>query len=251
MPDEPRVVIVTGGAYGIGRAIVSRFANEGDKVVIADMDHERGKQVEGSVAGAVFKQTDVRSEEQLKELIEFTAQRFGTVDVLCNNAGIERYRRADEYTAAEWSDIVDTNFRGAFFATKYAFPYLQKRKGCAIFISSVQAFANEKNISIYAGTKAGLLGMMRGMALDFAPAGVRVNAVCPGATLTGMMEAALKDEKDPEAALQSVAAKIPLGRIGKPEDIAHAVSFLASPQASYITGAHLVVDGGVLAGLAL
>ncbi len=251
MLAEPRVAIVTGGSYGIGRAIVSRFASAGDQVVIADINDERGKQVERSVTGAVFKQTDVRSEEQLQKLMEFTTQRFGGIDVLCNNAGVERYRRADEYTAAEWSDIVDTNFRGAFLGTKYAFPYLQKRKGCVVFISSVQAFANEKNISVYAGTKAGLLGLTRSMALDFAPAGVRINAVCPGATLTGMMEAALKDETDPEAALQSVAAKIPLGRIGMPEDIANAVYFLASPQASYITGAHLVVDGGLLAGLAL
>ncbi|MBV9035712.1 MAG: SDR family oxidoreductase [Acidobacteriaceae bacterium] len=251
VPDERRVVIVTGGAYGIGRAIVSRFADAGDAVVIADIDGERGQQAQQNVAGAVFKQTDVRSEEQLAELIEFTVQRFGGIDVLCNNAGIERYRRADEYTSAEWSAIVNTNFRGAFLGTKYAFPYLRKRKGCVVFISSVQAFASEKNIAVYAGTKAGLLGLMRGMALDFAPAGVRVNAVCPGATLTGMMEAALKSETDPEGALQSVAAKIPLGRIGMPEDIAHAVYFLASPQASYITGAHLTVDGGLLAGLAL
>jgi meso-butanediol dehydrogenase / (S,S)-butanediol dehydrogenase / diacetyl reductase len=251
VPAEPRVAIVTGGAYGIGKAIVSRCAAENDTVVIADINADRGRQLEQSVPHALFKQTDVQSEEQIAELIEFTVSRFGKIDVLCNNAGIERYKAAQEYSSADWSAIINTNLRGAFLATKYAFPHLRKQKGCVVFTSSVQAIANERNISLYASSKAGLLGLMRGLAVDFARAGVRVNAVCPGATFTGMMEAALQSEADPEGTLRRLSEAIPLGRIGTPEDVANAVYFLASPQAAYITGAYLVVDGGVLAGLAL
>lgn len=251
MSDEGRVVIVTGGAYGIGRALVSRFANAGDRVVIADLDADRGRRLEQATPGSLFRRADVRNEDEIESLVAFAAERFGGIDVLCSNAGIESYRRADQYSAADWSAMVDTNLRAAFLTAKYAFAHLCKRAGSIVFTSSVQAIANEKNISIYASTKAGLLGLMRGMALDFAPHQVRVNAVCPGATATGMMEAALESDPHPESSLSSLAEKIPLGRIGLPEDIAHAVYFLASPQASYITGTSLVVDGGVLASLAL
>ena len=106
---------------------------------------------------------------------------FGRIDVLCNNAGIERYRRAEEYTIDDWNAISETNLRGAFLCTKYAYPLLKKSRGCIVNISSVQGFANEPQISAYAASKAGLLGLTRGMALDFAVDGVRVNAVCPGA----------------------------------------------------------------------
>ena len=251
MSDDSRTVIVTGGAYGIGRALVRRFAQAGDRVVIADIHGERGRQLVESVPGALFHQTDLQKEEEIVNLVNFTIQRFGTVDVLCSNAGIESYRRADQYSSGDWSAIIDTNLRAAFLTAKYAFEYLRQRAGSIVFTSSVQALANERNISVYASSKAGLLGLMRGMALDFAPHRVRVNAVCPGATQTGMMETAFASEPDPEGALQALNSKIPLGRIGTPEDIANAVFFLASPQASYITGTYLVVDGGLLAGLAL
>ena len=251
MPNESRVVIVTGGAYGIGRATVSRFASAVGKVVIADVNSDRGRLLEQTVANTCFKQTDVRNEAEIDSLVQFAVERFGGIDVLCNNAGIESYRRPDEYTATEWSAVLDTNLRAGFLAAKYAYPHLRARKGCVVFTSSVQAIANEKNISIYAASKAGMLGLMRGMALDFAPDGVRVNAVCPGATLTGMMESALKDEPDQEAALQKIASRIPLQRLARPEDIANAIYFLASDQAAYITGSHIVVDGGLLTALAL
>lgn len=251
MSNDSRVVIVTGGAYGIGRSLVKRFAEAGDHVVIADIHSDRGHHLEQSTPGSLFRRTDVRSENEIESLIQFTAERFGGLDVLCSNAGIESYHRADQYSAADWSAIIDTNLRGAFLLAKYSFPYLRQRAGSIVFTSSVQALANEMNISVYASSKAGLLGLMRGMALDFAPDRVRVNAVCPGATSTGMMEAALASDSDPAGSLRALAAKIPLGRIGTSEDIAHAVFFLASPQASYITGTHLIVDGGVLASLAL
>ena len=247
-----RVVVVTGGAYGIGRGIVRLFIGRGERAVIADHHVERGRALELELApAALFVHTDVTDENSICRMIEKTIAHWGRIDVLCNNAGIERYRRADEYTSQDWSDIIHTNLRGAFLCSKYALPHLRERHGSIIQISSIQAVANEPQISIYAGSKAGLLGLTRGMAIDFAPLGVRVNAICPGAIQTGMMEAAVADLADPRATLDALGKAIPLGRIGEPEDIARVVWFLASDDAAYVTGASIVVDGGVLARLAL
>ena len=251
--SDSRVTLVTGGAYGIGRGIAMEFARNGDTVVIADRDAERGRALESSLKAAgrqaLFVATDVREEAQIQALMRRSQEEFGRIDVLCNNAGIERYRRPEEYTLDDWNAISETNLRGAFLCAKYAYPFLKKTRGCIVNISSVQAMANEPKISAYAATKAGLLALTRGMALDFAEDGVRVNAICPGAIQTGMMEPFLKDQPDPEEAVKAIGRTIPLGRVGQPEDIAQAVYFLASPAAAYITGATLVVDGGLLSRL--
>ena len=250
---QSRVALITGGGYGIGRAIAKEFAENGEAVVIADRDAHRGTQVESSLknvgAQALFVQTDVRVEAQIRALVDRIAEIFGRIDVLCNNAGIECYRRPEEYTIEEWNAISETNLRGAFLCVKYSYLLLKQSQGCVVNISSVQAFASEERISIYAATKAGLLALTRGMALDFACDGIRVNAVCPGAIQTGMMEPFLKDQPNPEEAIRAIGRTIPLGRVGQPEDIAKAVYFLASPGAAYITGAALVVDGGLLSRL--
>ncbi|HEX4486199.1 MAG TPA: SDR family NAD(P)-dependent oxidoreductase [Terriglobales bacterium] len=251
--SDSRVALVTGGAYGIGRGIVQEFAAKGDAVVIADRDAERGVALESSLKAAgkqvLFVPTDVRIELEIQALMRRIGEVFGRIDVLCNNAGIERYRRADEYTLDDWNAISETNLRGAFLCAKYAYPFLKESRGSIVNISSVQALASEPQISVYAATKAGLLALTRGMSLDFAVDGVRVNAVCPGAIRTGMMEPFLKDQPDPEEAVKAIGRTIPLGRVGQPEDIAQAVYFLASAAAAYITGATLVVDGGLLSRL--
>jgi NAD(P)-dependent dehydrogenase (short-subunit alcohol dehydrogenase family) len=252
---DSRVVVVTGGAYGIGRGIIKEFARKGDAVVIADRNAERGAALASSLRDsrtqALFVCTDVRIESQIQNLMARTDQAFGRIDVLCNNAGVECHRRSEEYSVDEWNSICDTNLRGAFLCTKYVYPFLKRTRGCVIHISSVQAFANESQISAYASSKAGLLGLNRSMALDFAADGVRVNAVCPGAVQTGMMEEFLKGQPSAEEAIAAMGRSIPLGRVGQPEDIAQCVYFLASPAASYITGATLVVDGGLLCKLAI
>src|SRR5581483_6675705 len=250
---KSRVALVTGGAYGIGRGIVREFARHNEAVVIADRDSRRGLELENSLkqsgVQAVFIATDVRVEAQIQNLIGRAGEIFGRIDVLCNNAGIESYRRPEEYTLNDWNAISETNLRGAFLCSKYAYPLLKQSRGSIVNVSSVQAFASEQRISVYAATKAGLLALTRAMALDFAGDGIRVNAVCPGAVQTGMMEPFLKDQPDPEEAVKAIGRTIPLGRVGQPEDIAKAVYFLASPDAGYITGATLVVDGGLLSRL--
>lgn len=252
---KSRVTIVTGGAYGIGRSIACEFVRNGDVVVIADIHEERGKQLQSSIRAdggeALFFQTDVQKEGDIRAMIEHTSEVFGRIDVLCSNAGIEIYRKAEHYTSDDWNSIHNTNLRGAFLTAKYAHPHLRAQAGCIVFTASIQAIANEKNISAYAASKAGLLGLTRSMALDFAPEGIRVNAVCPGAIQTGMLEATLKNDPDPQQTMDAIGRSIPLGRIGQPEEVARAVYFLASSSASYITGATLVIDGGLLSKLAL
>ena len=245
-----RVALVTGGAHGIGRGIVEEFVRHGERAVIVDRDRTRGSQLESSLRAAgheaLFVETDVRDEAGIQAAIGRTSDVFGRIDVLVNNAGIERYRRPEEYTADDWNAITDTNLRAAFLCTKYAYPFLRDSRGAVVNISSVQAFANEPQISAYAASKGGLLALTRAMALDYAGDGIRVNAVCPGAIRTGMMEPFIKDQPDPEEAVREIGRRIPLGRVGEPADIAHVVWFLSSSDAAYVTGASVVVDGGLL-----
>jgi dihydroanticapsin dehydrogenase len=255
MKTPNRVVLVTGGAQGIGLGIARYFAARGDAVVIADRDVERGEAAQSRLRQegrrALFVPADLREESAVRGLVDRALAEWGRLDVLCNNAGTECYRRGEDYTLEEWNAIVDTNLRGAFLCSKYALPSLRRQRGSIINIASIQAMACEKNISVYAASKAGLLALTRGLALDYAREGVRVNAICPGAIRTAMMAGFLAEQENPEAALAAFETSIPLGRLGEPEDIAGVVYFLASPQAAYITGATLVVDGGVLAKLAL
>ena len=255
MKQEMHTIVVTGGASGIGRSIAQCFASRSWRVVIADIDSARGRLEEQRLLengySVLFKETDISNEQQVSSLVEATLEHFGQVDALCNNAGIEIYRRADEYTMAEWDLIHNVNLRGAFLCSKLFFPALERRQGSIVNISSVQAFANEANIAAYTSAKAGLLGLTRSMARDFAAMSVRVNAVCPGAIHTEMMDAYLADQPDPEAEAQRLSAAIPLKRLGTPNDVAELVWFLASSAAGYITGASFVVDGGLLARLAL
>jgi len=245
---------VTGGGYGIGRATVRCFASRGDAVVLADLNKERGETLLAELRAegrqALFLCADIRNEEEVRHAIDLAAAEWDHLDVLCNNAGVEINRRADRFTTMEYDRMVDTNLRGAFLCSKYAYPYLRKHRGSIINIASVQGLACEANTAVYAATKAALLALTRGMARDFAPE-VRVNAICPGATLTGMMDDFLADQTDPKAALEAMAKNIPLGRVGDAEDIARVVYFLASEEAAYMTGSTVVVDGGLLAKLAI
>jgi len=242
-----RVVIVTGGAYGIGRAIVRRFASAGYDAAIFDVDEQRGRELEAEVGPAMFVRCDVREDASVRAAVDAVRSKWPRIDVLVNNAGIEYYHPADQYTNEEWDAVVNTNLRGAWLLSRECMPDLRRTRGTIINIASIQGIATEPGVAPYAATKAGLMALTRGMALDFAADGVRVNAICPGAVLTGMMEKYLAQESDPGAMIQKMSEATPLGRIGQPEDIAGAVWFLASEDASWITGASLVVDGGALA----
>lgn len=248
------VAVITGGGSGIGKATAELFAGEGFRAAVLDIRGEEGERTADGIrrngGSALALRTDVRSATDVRTAIDRVVLHYGRIDMLCNNAGIECYRRAHDYTADEFTAIVDTNLRGPFLCTKYAYPHLRERKGSVVNVSSVQAFANESRISVYAAAKAGLLALTRGMALDFASDGVRVNAVCPGAIRTGMFDArteATGNRGEPGATLEG---RIPLGRVGEPEAVARTILFLASSAAGYVTGTALVVDGGLLCRLA-
>lgn len=246
MELEGKVALVTGGNSGIGRAIAKLFAREKAKVVIADI--KRGKTVQaieeqGGVAS--FIQADVRDDSQVKRLVDGCAKKYGTLDILCNNAGIGVVSPLLETSEEEWDNVVDTNLKSIFLVSRHALPYMiRKRKGVIVNIASQLGIVATENLAAYGATKAGVIHLTKTMALEHARDGIRVNCVCPGAVDTPLLDRILRHQEDQQRSRRILIAKHPLGRLGRPEDIAHAVLFLASERSSFATGAALVVDGG-------
>jgi NAD(P)-dependent dehydrogenase (short-subunit alcohol dehydrogenase family) len=240
-----KVAIVTGGSSGIGKAIVELFVAEGANVVVADVQGGVFETAPSSEGPLLYVKTDVRSEQDAKELVAKTKARFGGIDILCNNAGIELLRPLTETTEEEWDRVLDTNLKGAFLVSKHAIPEMIKRGGGTIVNTASQlGLFGLENFTAYCASKGGLVVLTKAMALEYARQNVRVNCVCPGPIVTPMFERELLTEKDPEAARKAWAAKQPIGRLGRPEEIAEAVLFLASEKSSFAVGHALVVDGG-------
>jgi NAD(P)-dependent dehydrogenase (short-subunit alcohol dehydrogenase family) len=249
MRFEGKTVLVTGAAHGIGESTARSFAAEGANVVLVDV-HERGEQVAGEIgANALFVRGDVSSEQDVTAAIDKTVERFGGLDVLVNNAAMTLPKGYLETTADEWDRVLAVNLRSTYLFLRAATPALKDSKGAVVNISSFHAGATIENFSAYAAAKSGVVGITRSAALDLAPHGVRVNAVCPGIVETAMWQAWLDEVEDVEGALAEVLKLQPLGRIGRPEEIAEAIMFLGSDKASYITGTTLFADGGVTARL--
>ena len=236
MQFEGKTALVTGGASGIGRAIADLFVAYGANVVI--FDRHAGP---GHVRGDVSKEADVRC------AVEIAASRFGQMDVLVNNAGIEVEGRVEDLSGEAWDRQLAVNLRGPFLCSKHAIPYMKQRGGAIVNVSSIDAFAGYPGLAAYDSSKAALIALTRTLALECGPARIRVNAVCPGYIETPLLDAYFQRQPDPAGARREAALKHPLGRMGKPSDVAGAVAFLASEKASFITGTTLVVDGGLLA----
>ena len=248
MRFNKRVAMVTGAAQGIGFGIAERFLEAGASVAAVDVQAGRIQDAAEQLGlkGPVLAiGADVSVEEQVEAAVEETVKRFGRLDVLVNNAGIEVLGSASEISAERWDHQLDVNLRGAFLCSKYALEKMHGRGGAIVNIASVHAFASYPGVVAYDASKAGMLGMTRAMALDHGKDGIRVNAICPGYINTPMLDAWLKIVPDPEEAMRGILKYHPLGRIGTPRDIAEAVLFLASEAASFVTGATLVVDGGM------
>jgi NAD(P)-dependent dehydrogenase (short-subunit alcohol dehydrogenase family) len=249
---EGKSVIVTGGGSGIGRATALLFAREGALVALVDWNRPGTEETcatvhrEGGQALAIV--ADVSKSQDVQTAVEATVSCYGRVDILFACAAVQMTKPAADTEEDEWDRLHGVNLKGTFLCCKYVIPHMQRQKGGSIVIaSSGHAFVTYPNSSAYAGTKGGLLAFMRGVALDYASDGIRVNCVVPGATDTALLRNYLNSCSDPQAEEQRILAGIPLGRLAKPEDIAQAVRFLSSGSANYITGAWLAVDGGLLA----
>ncbi|NJN82461.1 MAG: SDR family oxidoreductase [Caldilineaceae bacterium] len=250
---EGKSVIVTGGASGIGRAICLAFAREGASVLCADVNTKAGQGVEEEAknlsGSVVFRAADVSQAGDCQQLVAWVDTEWGGIDVLCNNVGIQPldyYVPIHELSEAKWDRLLDVNLKSAFLMIKEVVPtMLAQGGGVIINTASVQGLQSAKNVSAYAASKGGLLSLTRQVALEYAENNIRVLAVNPGTIETPLVLIASND--DLEAARAEAARTHPLGRIGKPEDIANAVLFLASDRASFMTGEYVCVDGGLMA----
>jgi NAD(P)-dependent dehydrogenase (short-subunit alcohol dehydrogenase family) len=249
-----RVCVVTGAGGGIGRAVALRLAAEGGEVIAADIDAGAAAQtaaLAGSLAGAVrATQVDVRSAESVARLAELAAA-GGRVDLLVNNAGIEILGDIEETEPAVWDEIFAVNLRGTFLASRALLPLLPRRPGglggAIVNNASLMGLVSARGLDAYCASKAGVVSLTRSMALDLADSGIRVNCVCPGIVHTSMLERRFALAADRDAAYRSALATPPVGYIGHAEDIAAAVAYLGSAEARFVTGAALVIDGGVAA----
>ncbi len=236
-----RVCIVTGGAQGIGEACARRFAAEGAKVVIADLDDTRGHALAVEL-GAMYVHCDVGDKSQVDALVSQTVQRHGTIDVLVNNAGI--FKAADflDVTEADFDAVLRVNLKGAFLVGQAVARVMARAgKGSIVNMSSVNAVLAIPNIASYNVSKGGINQLTRVMALALADKGIRVNAVAPGTIATELAARAVLTSEEAKARIMS---RTPMKRLGEPHEIADTVAYLASDAASYITGEIVVVDGG-------
>ena len=241
---ENRVAIITGGTAGIGAATAIRFAQEGAKVILWARNAERGnafiEKMKGMGLEAEFDAIDSSNYEAVCEAAKRVNDKYGKIDILINNAGITNDSTLKKMTIEQWQQVIDINLSGSFYCIKAITPYmLEKGYGRIVNASSVVALYGNFGQTNYVATKAGLIGMTKTLARELGKKGITVNAVAPGFIETDMVA------KMPENVLDGMRAKVPVGRLGQPEEIASAYLFLASEEAAYINGATLSVDGGM------
>jgi NAD(P)-dependent dehydrogenase (short-subunit alcohol dehydrogenase family) len=250
---KDRVAVVTGAGAGIGRAIAFAFAAEGASVIVADVNGDAADQsvatIEKSGGKALACTTDVADSASVVNMVSAAVARFGTVHILMNNAAIQVNKFIEDTTPDEWARQMAVNVGGVFHCTKYFLPHIRANRGNIINMSSVNATFVEPMCAGYCATKAAILGFTKALAIDHGREGIRVNAICPGYINAGLAEGYFLAQPDPEAARRQAGKLHALGRIGAPEEVAKLAVFLASDEASFITGAAVSVDGGFSSGL--
>jgi NAD(P)-dependent dehydrogenase (short-subunit alcohol dehydrogenase family) len=249
-----KVCLITGAGSGIGQSTALLFAAEGAAVVVNDLDADKGAETVrriGEAGGtAVFLQADVTNPEEVRLMAERALERFGRIDVLFNNAGISGVGRLHEIEPDVWDRIMSINIKGVYLPSKYIIPHMMERKrGAIINMSSCVAEIGLARRASYAATKGAVLALTKSMQVDYAPFGIRVNALLPGTIFTPFVEQYLrKSYDDPEEAIASIKKRQLSEELGLPEDVAKAALFLASDESSFVMGAPLYVDGGAVFG---
>lgn len=243
---EGKVAVITGGTFGIGESTALLFAKEGAKVVIAARNVEKGAKVVNAIeeegGEALFVRTDVSKDEDVKNLIQETVNTFGKVDVLFANAGVGDIGDIDCVSLDDWNRTIGIDLTGVFLSNKYAIAEMKKNGGGSIInCASILGHVGQPAVCAYAAAKGGVVNFTRTLAVENAKNGIRVNAVCPGYVETNILDG-LDD-----GMLENLRSLHPIGRLGKPEEIAYPVLFLASDESSFVTGANLLVDGGYTA----
>ena len=250
-----KVAVVTGGGTGIGLGAARRLAQGGAGVVLCG--HEEGPLAEAEAAlaeeglTAAGKVADVASMEACRDAVAFAVERFGGVDILVNSAAIQPYGTVETMEEAEWERVMSVNLTGAYRMAHFAIPEMRRRGGGAIVnIASVQGLACQTNVAAYAASKGGMLALTRAMAQDHAADNIRVNAVCPGSIDTPMLRYAASENKGEGTQDEIIAVwgrMHPIGRVGRIEEVAELIAFLAGPRSSFCTGGEYKVDGGLMA----
>jgi NAD(P)-dependent dehydrogenase (short-subunit alcohol dehydrogenase family) len=253
MKLKNKVAIVTGSSKGIGEGIARVFSREGAAVVVVCRTEETGmkmaEELGASEGRALFVKTDVTSSEAIRNMITKTIETFGKLDVLVNNAGYHLSKSVEHTSEEEWEFIINTNLRSTYLCSKYAIPHLRKTRGNIISISSMVGQVGQPNAGAYSATKGGQIAMSKGMAIDLAPDGIRVNVICPGWIQTPLVDDWFSQQDDPEKWRKYIFKQHPLGRIGTIEECGKAALFLACDEdSSFITGITLDIEGGITLG---
>jgi NAD(P)-dependent dehydrogenase (short-subunit alcohol dehydrogenase family) len=251
---QDKVVVITGAGSGIGRATALAFGREGAKVVAADVDiasaEATADQVKAAGGQAESLQVDVSVAADVERMVSTTVERFGRLDVLMNNAGIIFLLPITQVPEEQWDQLMSINLKGVYLGCKYAIPQMIRQgKGVIVNTASIAGLRGVATYDTYCAAKGGVVQLTKAVAVEFAKMGVRVNCVCPGIIDTAMLDRGVAEQGlDKTAFVQLAGAAHPMGRIGRPEEVAAAILFLASDEASFITGVALPVDGGMWAG---
>lgn len=253
MKLKDKVAVITGSGSGIGRACAIEFAKEGAKVVIADINLEGAQETVRQInllnGTALAVKTDVAQPESVIHMVELTIKSYSKIDTLVNDAAIQINKTIEHTTFLEWNQQLSINVGGIFLCSKYFLPYLRETKGSIVNMSSVNGYFVEPMCAGYCTTKAAIIGMTKAMAIDHGHEGIRVNCICPGYIDAGLAEGYFQAQPDPAKAREEAGKLHALWRIGRPEEVARAAVFLASDDASFMTGSSVVVDGGFGSGL--
>jgi NAD(P)-dependent dehydrogenase (short-subunit alcohol dehydrogenase family) len=250
---ERRVAVITGAGSGIGRAVANALSAEGARVVLVDIDGAKAEVAAGILCSqggdARPFQADVADPKSVDDLQAFVRTELGSLNILVNNAAIQVNKRIEDTTPEEWNRQMAVNVGGVFLCSRAFMPDLRRTRGVILNMSSVNGFFAEPSCAGYCATKGAILAFTKAIAIDHGQEGIRVHAICPGYINAGLAEGYFESQLDPGKAREEAGALHALGRIGQPEEVARAAVFLASDDASFMTGSALIVDGGFSAGL--